>query len=156
MPLFEKVLYSTDFSPLAEYAFQYVKRLKSAGMREVVIVHVVNELSVELPEGLDVMQETEAMDVLSRADREYLLNVIERARALEKDLKKEGVSVKLKIIAASNAAGQIVKVAEEEKVNVIVIGAHGKSLLTQLILGSVSLDVVRKARCPVLLVKKKD
>ncbi|OMH40087.1 universal stress protein [Desulfurobacterium indicum] len=156
MPLFEKVLYSTDFSPLAEYAFHYVKRLKSAGMREVVIVHVVNELSVELPEGLDVMQEREAMDVLSRADREYLLNVIERAEALEKELKNDGISVKLKIIASSNAAGQIVKVAEEEKVNIIVIGAHGKGLLAQLILGSVSHDVVRKAKCPVLLVKKRD
>ncbi|WP_457567685.1 universal stress protein [Desulfurobacterium sp.] len=156
MPLFEKVLYSTDFSPLAEHAFQYVKKLKSAGMREVVIVHVVNELSVELPEGLDVMQEREAMDVLSRSDREYLLNVIERAEALREELKDTGVDVKLKIIASSNAAGQIVRVAEEEGVNVIVIGAHGKGLLTQLILGSVSLDVVRKARCPVLLIKKRD
>ncbi|WP_456397346.1 universal stress protein [Desulfurobacterium sp.] len=156
MSLFKKVLYSTDFSPLAEYAFDYVKKLKSAGMEEVVVVHVVNELTVVLPEGADLLREKEIMEVLDKADREYLLNVIERAEAIKLALEEEGVSVTLKIVAGSNAADMIVKISEEENVNMIVIGAHGKGFLKELILGSVSLDVVRKAKCPVLLIKKRD
>ncbi|SNR76093.1 universal stress protein [Desulfurobacterium atlanticum] len=156
MPFFKKVLYSTDFSPLAGYAFDYVKKLKSAGMEEVVVVHVVNELTVALPEGADLLKEKEIVEVLDKADREYLLNVIERASVIKNELEKAGISVILKIVAGSNAAEMIVRIAEEENVNMIVIGAHGKGFLKELILGSVSLDVVRKSKCPVLLIKKGD
>jgi nucleotide-binding universal stress UspA family protein len=50
---------------------------------------------------------------------------------------------------------EIVRVADEEKVNVIVIGYHGKGLLERILeMGSTAKAVIRNAKCPVLVVKR--
>jgi nucleotide-binding universal stress UspA family protein len=153
MPLFEKVLYSTDFSPLAEYALDYVKKLKEAGAREVIVVHVVDDLSMELPDGADLLREKELFKILPEVDQEYVTSIVERLEAIRQELEKGGLSVKL-YLRYGNVPRQIVKVADKENVKLIVMGAHGKGLLTEIILGSVSTDVIRSANCPALIVKK--
>jgi len=155
MPLFHKVLYSTDFSPLAEAALDYVRKLKEAGEHEVVVVHVVNDLSVELPGGTDLIEEKEVYKVLPEVDQEYVTSLIEKLHSVKKVLEEIGLKVKL-YLRYGNIPKEIVKVAEEEKVNVIVMGAHGKGLLTEIFLGSVSTDVIRNAKCPVLIVKRRE
>ncbi len=155
MPLFEKVLYSTDFSPLAEYAFDYVKKLKEAGAKEVIVVHVVDDLSIELPDGADLLREKELFKILPEVDQEYVTSIVERLEAIKQELEKRELSVKL-YLKYGNISRQIVKVADKENVRLIVMGAHGKGLLTEIILGSVSTDVIRNANCPVLIVKKRE
>ncbi|RUM90751.1 MAG: universal stress protein [Thermovibrio sp.] len=155
MPLFEKVLYSTDFSPLAELALDYVKKLKEAGEKEVVIVHVVDDLSIELPEGADLLNDKELYKILPEVDQEYVTSLVERLEAVKRILEEEGLSVKI-YLKYGNIPRQIVDVAEKEKVKVIVMGAHGKGLLTEILLGSVSTDVIRNAKCPVLIVKSRE
>ncbi len=155
MPLFKKVLYSTDFSPLAEVALDYVKKLREAGEEEVVVVHVVDDLSVELPEETDLIKEKEVYKILPEVDQEYLIDLIGRLNSIKELLEKEGLKVKT-YLKYGNIPKQIVSIAEEEKVNIIVMGAHGKGLLTELLLGSVSTDVIREAKCPVLIVKRRE
>jgi nucleotide-binding universal stress UspA family protein len=155
MPLFKKCLYSTDFSPLAEEALSYVKKLKEAGEEEVVIVHVVDDLSVELPEGTDLLKEKELYKILPEVDQEYLISLVEKLNAIKGELEEEGLKVKT-YLKYGNIPKQIVSVADEEKVNLIVMGAHGKGLLSEILLGSVSTDVIRQASCPVLIVKKRE
>ncbi len=155
MPLFEKTLYSTDFSPLAEVALDYVKKLKEAGEKEVVVVHVVDDLSIELPEGADLLKEKELYKILPEVDQEYVTSLIERLEAIRKILESEDLTVKL-YLKYGNIPKQIVEVAKQEKVKLIVMGAHGKGLLTEILLGSVSTDVIRNAECPVLIVKRRE
>ena len=45
--MFRKILYPTDFSDMAEKAFDYIKQLKAAGGREVVILHVINRRIID-------------------------------------------------------------------------------------------------------------
>jgi nucleotide-binding universal stress UspA family protein len=153
MPLFKKTLYATDFSPLAEVALDYVKKLKEAGEEEVVVVHVVDDLEVELPEGTDLLNDKETFEMLPDVDQEYLLNLIEKLNAVKEILEDEGLRVKIYLLYG-NIAREIVSVAKREDVKLIVMGAHGKSLLSELLLGSVSTDVIREAECPVLIVKR--
>jgi len=155
MPLFEKTLYSTDFSPLAEVALDYVKKLKEAGEKEVVVIHVVDDLSIELPEGADLLNEKELYKILPEVDQEYVTSLIERLEAIKKILEDEGLIAKL-YLKYGNIPKQIVEVAKQEKVKLIVMGAHGKGLLTEILLGSVSTDVIRNAECPVLIVKRRE
>jgi nucleotide-binding universal stress UspA family protein len=155
MPLFEKVLYATDFSPLAEVALDYVKKLKEAGEKEVVVVHVVDDLSIELPEGADLLSEKELYRVLPETDQRYLTSLLEKLEAVKIQLESCGLSVKL-YLRYGNISKQIVDVAEKEDVKLIVMGAHGKGLLTEILLGSVSTDVIRNASCPVLIVKRRE
>jgi len=52
-----------------------------------------------------------------------------------------------------DAAEEILRVAEEVRCDLIVMGTHGRSGLGRLLMGSVAEQVMRKARCPVLTVK---
>ena len=49
--------------------------------------------------------------------------------------------------------GEIVRLAEQEHVDMIVMGTHGRTGLSRLLMGSVAEAVVRRADCPVLVVK---
>jgi nucleotide-binding universal stress UspA family protein len=52
-----------------------------------------------------------------------------------------------------DAAGEIVRVAEEGGCDLIVMGTHGRTGLRRLVMGSVAEEVLREAPCPVLTVK---
>ena len=52
------------------------------------------------------------------------------------------------------AADEIVIQAKEDKVDLLVMGSHGRSGISHLLVGSVAESVVRHAPCPVLVVRK--
>jgi nucleotide-binding universal stress UspA family protein len=51
-------------------------------------------------------------------------------------------------------ADAIIQAAEKEDADLIVMGTHGRTGLTRLLMGSVAEAVVRKAKCPVLTIKQ--
>ncbi len=57
------------------------------------------------------------------------------------------------IIVHGDAAAEIVRVADERKVDLIVISSHGRTGLGRMLFGSTAEAVVRHAKCPVLVVK---
>ncbi len=144
--MMEKVLYPTDFSDVAMKAFQFVKQLKECGVKEVVILHVIDQRSI------DALAIYTDQDFL-RIEKEWEENVMEQIRPMEDELKELGFAVKVRLEKGVPFT-DILKVEEEEDVSVIVIGSHGKSNVKEMLLGSVSEKVVRKARKPVLVVKR--
>jgi len=58
-----------------------------------------------------------------------------------------------KRIEVGDVSGTICKVADELKVDVIVVGSHGRGAIERLLLVSVSDQVVRHAPCPVLVIR---
>ena len=67
-----------------------------------------------------------------------------RAAAAEK-----GVSAR-ELVAQGKPSAEIVRVAREEVVDMIVLGTHGKGVLDKALFGSTTERVVRRAPCPVL------
>jgi nucleotide-binding universal stress UspA family protein len=63
------------------------------------------------------------------------------------------VRFKTEIIASLRIADAIVSYAKDNHIDLIVLGPRGRSKLKSLVLGSVTSDVVRLARCPVLTVR---
>ncbi|OYW24644.1 MAG: hypothetical protein B7Z55_01580 [Planctomycetales bacterium 12-60-4] len=61
----------------------------------------------------------------------------------------------LRIIRTGVPYIEIDKYAKEQDIDVIVVGTHGRSGLTHLLLGSTAEKIVRKAPCPVLTVQPK-
>jgi nucleotide-binding universal stress UspA family protein len=47
MKMFEKILYPTDFSDVSKKALDYIKTLKDAGAKEVVVLHIIDEREIE-------------------------------------------------------------------------------------------------------------
>jgi nucleotide-binding universal stress UspA family protein len=56
-------------------------------------------------------------------------------------------------VGEGDAHEEILRLAQKEKCDLIVIGTHGRSGLQRLLIGSVAEEVLRKANCPVLAVR---
>jgi nucleotide-binding universal stress UspA family protein len=65
---------------------------------------------------------------------------------------KEAVPVQVKV-AVGKPAEEILRVAREERVDLIVMGTHGRTGVRHLLLGSVAEAIVRYAPCPVCMVR---
>ncbi len=151
--MLDSILYPTDFSDCSTRAFEYVRALCRSGIsKKVVMLHVVNRKRVESMAlgvawfGKTALEfEKEFKERLTREAEENLEKLAEELRqcADVKTLVEYGNPVKL-----------ILKTAEEENVSVIIIGSHGRSNFEEVLLGSVSEEVVRKAKVPVLVVKR--
>lgn len=145
--MFEKILFPTDFSDVATKALQYVKQLREAGGREVVVLHVIDQSNLELLSSYSTIQ-----DYLS-IEKEIDARASEEIAFISNDLRQLGFVVRERI-EKGIPLRVVLKVAEEEHPSVIVVGSHGKSNLEEMLLGSVSEKVVRRSRYPVLVVKR--
>ena len=58
------------------------------------------------------------------------------------------------LVGERNTADQIVKFVKEEQADLIVLGTHGRTGVKRLLLGSVAEAIVRRAPCPVLVMKQ--
>ncbi|SEM77160.1 Nucleotide-binding universal stress protein, UspA family [Syntrophus gentianae] len=144
--MFRKILYPTDFSDVSNKALQYLIQLKEAGTEEVVILHVVDIRSLRIPE------------VYSLFDLSLLGEKLESVAQEEADkiagkLAEAGIKTSIRI-EKGIPFKEILRVEAEENISLIVIGSHGISNVQEMLLGSVSEKVIRKAKKPVLVVKR--
>jgi len=74
----------------------------------------------------------------------------EHCQAAEKYLSRYGVEVKT-IARSGDAEEAILTVLDEENCDLLIMGAYGHSMIRELILGSTTEQVMRQAKCPILL-----
>jgi len=139
--MFEKVLFATDFSEYAKKTLDCIAGFP--GAREIILLHVLEE--ARSPRGGG-----EVVETLTETGR-YLLR--EEKHRLESLVKKLKVTTAVK--TSSDIAGAILETAEENGVSLIVVGARGKSLMDGVLLGSVSMAILRRSRINVLIMRHK-
>jgi len=144
--MFERILYPTDFSDVSMKAVNYVKQLKDAGAREVTVLHVIDERTLLAPDILSGIDFIALQDELRRIADEECNKIVEQ-------LREGGLTARF-IVKNGVPFLEILRTAQEEKASLIVIGSHGKSNLEEMLLGSVSEKVIRKAVRPVLVIKR--
>ena len=140
----QKILVATDFSSFSEQALEFALVLAEKFLAKLYVVHLW-----ELPmTGSLLPPEPYPESVLTeeqKAGEEHLTKVTNELRASAFDA--EPVFVFGKPYLA------IVKAAADLDVDLIVLGSHGRSGISHLLLGSVAEKVVRLAPCPVFTVK---
>ena len=140
----KRLLVPIDFSTAAEHALDYACAL-AAPLGAT--VHVVNAIGAVLPE-------------LSVALSEHMLATLrtEHAAALQKlvDPRRALATFGEVLVEPGDARDAIVAVAKRLDADLIVIGTHGRRGFSRFMLGSVAEDVLRRAPCPVLAVRKGD
>lgn len=143
MSAYQHILWAADFSPEALQVGARAKSLAQRNGARLSLIHVVEEASISagyelmpvVPELPDDARLEEARDTLDRV-------------AAKLDVKE---SKKWVIPALSTKEG-ILKVAAEQKVDLIVVGSHGRHGLA-LLLGSTANAVLHRAPCDVLAVR---
>ncbi len=146
--MFKKILIPTDGSPLsAQSANKGVCLAREIGA-EIVALYVTQPFAATV--GFDGMAADYAITdedydktAAEQADK-YVKAVLDRAETA-------GVKASSKIVSNFNVADGIVQSAEEMGCDLIFIGSHGRSGLSRLLLGSVTIKVLSLARMAVLV-----
>ena len=141
------ILLPTDFSECANYALPYATSLARAAGASIICVHVIEPV-------VPTVGYTGIAEPLPIADLSEQL-ADSATRELPKIARHEecaGLNVE-EVIAHGDAASEIVRVAKERGVDLIVISSHGRTGLGRILFGSTAEAVVRHAPCPVLVVK---
>ncbi|MBC6936764.1 MAG: universal stress protein [Chloroflexi bacterium] len=139
--MFAKILFPTDFSAYANTVFSCLPDLKKVGLHTVVLLHVIRESGVPMPE------ETRRADV-----KRVEWSAKEELNIAQMALQGQGIHV-VTCVEYGSPVEQILRVAEEECVSLILMGAQGKTLSEELLVGSVTYEVARRASIPVLIQK---
>jgi len=138
----QKILFPTDFSTASQEAFKWATSLARDSGASITIVHV------EEPPMAYGGGEMYAGD--DQGHREELKkSLIETVPA------DPSIQFEHKLLVGDPATA-IVQLADEENADFIVIGTHGRTGLTRLLMGSVAESIVRRAKCPVLTIKQPD
>jgi nucleotide-binding universal stress UspA family protein len=143
----KSILLPTDFSEFANYALSYAASLARQFSASIICVHVIEPVAptvgyTGLTEPLPIADLSEQLE--ESAERELpKIGACEECSGLEVE----------EVIAHGDAAAEIVRVAKERNVDLIVISSHGRTGLGRILFGSTAESVVRHAPCPVLVVK---
>jgi len=141
------ILLPTDFSGCANFALAYAAAIARAANAKVICIYVVEPIVPAV--GYTGLAEPMAIADIS----EQLEDSAERELPQVKKCEElHGLDVE-EVIAHGDAAAEIVRVASERNVDLIVISSHGRTGLGRMIFGSTAEAVVRHAGCPVLVVK---
>ena len=141
-----RILYPSDFSPASRPAFKRAMELAKSLRSQLLIVHVLAPPPI-IGEGYIT---AETVETLLRSQRHAAQRQL---RVLVARAKAAGVRVSSLLVETGMTHEQIVRVARRKRADMIVMGTHGRTGLTRLLLGSVAARVIATARCPVLTVR---
>lgn len=142
----KQILVPTDFSEPSEVAVKYGKALAENFHSALHLLHVVEDCMINVPAG-------EAAGVVTPMVLDELQT---KARAQLQALltAEQHEQFQAQVITILGSPSQeIVKYALGEKIDLIIMGTHGRNPIAHMLMGSVAEKVVRKAPCPVLVVR---
>lgn len=141
--MYKKILLPTDGSKYSQKAEKHAIFLAEKTGAEILALSVIeNNFSIGLPD--DTVDEINQL--LKEETKENLGKVNDLKDQLDDNVKITS------LIKEGSPAAAILDVAEEENVDLIVIGSSGKSGFDRFLMGSVATKVVKSAKCSVLVV----
>jgi nucleotide-binding universal stress UspA family protein len=143
MPLIRNILCAVDVSDASGQVMQHAGALASAHEAALLVVYVFHP-----PAALRLALPQYAGEMLDSAARTELLADLDE---LAEPLRQRGLSVHTRI-CEGRPVREIVRAAETQEADLIVMGTRGRSGIGRLVLGSVAEETVRSAGCPVLTV----
>ncbi|MBI5607477.1 MAG: universal stress protein [Deltaproteobacteria bacterium] len=138
------ILVPVDFSEPSRQALQWACELARRYGADLTLLNVYPVPGYVLPDGFV----TAGPEILGEVEAKTRESLQEWAQVCA----GEGAPETAIATALGQSSSEIVRWAAEHKVDMIVMGAHGRSGLALLLLGSTTDKVVRQAHCPVLVV----
>jgi nucleotide-binding universal stress UspA family protein len=153
IPQIKKLLYTTDLSKNSAYAFLYAVDMAKKYNASIIILHTVEPVPHVYSEGGARMlrsiekqqQATDTGDIKQRV-KEYCTRIESQVGFPCTDL------ISKILVPLGYPVEEILKAADDEGCDAIILGTHGKGFLRQTFLGSVSVSVLERTRKPVFII----
>lgn len=136
------ILVPIDFTEVSHKAFDYALSMATKLNFSVALVHVLQR---SYAEGFVDGNQKEQIRAKARDDARMKLHTLARAKRIP------GVPTSY-LVSDGLPEYEILRIAEERKVDLIILGRQDRNPLSRLIFGSVTAEVVDAAPCPVLVV----
>ncbi len=158
LPEIKRILYTTDLSKNARYAFGYAASLANRYSAGITILHVLEEFSPHADSlVINMIGSEKWKEIRSQNEEKVLLNIKER---LEEFCAEVGTQLPAcpfitdaVVVRIGNPVEEILKLAEAGDFDMLVMGAHGHGIIGESLMGSVSRRVLRRCRKPVLVIR---
>jgi nucleotide-binding universal stress UspA family protein len=156
IPKINKILYGTDLSKNSAYAFFYAVDMAKKHNASIIILHAVEPIRPYFGEGGGEIE-----GVLIKAKKqEQEMDIEEIKKRLQDFCKKTETQigspcvqlVSKILVPLGHPVEEILKAADDEGCDAIVLGTHGKGFLRQTFLGSVAGSVLERSRKPVFII----
>ena len=139
----KKILFPTDFSQYNDRALRLASTLAAESGATLYIVHVD-----ELRDLTAAMGEAGYLMATALEDRQEVRDQLERIVPTVATVAYEHHYLR------GSPVVEILTFAEAENIDLIVMASHGRTGLSRLLMGSIAEGIMRKAQCPVLIVKQ--
>ena len=146
-PLIRKIILATDFSEASQNAVRYAVWMAKSLHAELKLLHVFEPSGWVVPSPY----------YFTPGFEQWVDASLEKTRQKGKESLEglaESLDMQVETIFAEGSTGkEIVRIATEHRVDLLILGTHGYTGWNHLTIGSIAEFVVRHASCPVLTVK---
>lgn len=142
----KKILVATDFSEHSKFAILRAVEIATITKASLTILHIAKKGFLE-----KLMEEV--IPVVGKVlitPEEYATSVLEKQI---KGLSKNKININYSIISGDKPAPKILEYAKDHKMDLLVMGAHGKYSIHDWFVGTTAEYVARKTHLPVLIIK---
>jgi nucleotide-binding universal stress UspA family protein len=141
-----RILVPTDFSKFSQIALVYAAAFAEKFAAELYLLHVVQDLAVFIPDMITVAPPpAPTVEQMTQAVHDAFDRIVKENQLDRFTIHRE--------VREGTPFYEIIRFAQENDIDLIVMGTHGHTGLAHMLLGSVTEKVVRKAPCPVLTVR---
>jgi universal stress protein A len=140
---FNTILCPSDFSEESYRAMEYAERFARATNGTVLLAHIIHVPSGEL------RQEGGHILTFDQAKQRATARLTEA-----RDARLHGYAKCEILVEVGSPATDLIALAQQRNVDLIVISTHGRTGLQHILIGSVAEAVIRQAPCPVFVLRR--
>ncbi|MEP7304432.1 MAG: universal stress protein [Acidobacteriota bacterium] len=140
----QNVLVATDFSETSDAALDYGREIARTFGSTLHVLHVADSVYLMYGGEAYAAGVPDLQEEIEEAARKRLGDLLEHEDG--------ALHVKPVVVAAIGPAAAIVDYAVQHRIDLVVLGTHGRGAFSHLFMGSVAERVVRTAHCPVLTI----
>jgi len=145
---YKTILAPVDFSDGSDNALNHAKDIAKSMDATIHIVHVISPIFY--PTGIEFISED-----LIQAEKDLEIKANDKLQDIKSTLDEQSIKSKIQFLRGGNASTQILAYADDEDIDLICIATHGSSGFERFLFGSTTEKIIRKAKCPVLVVRQK-
>lgn len=142
--LYKKILFPTDFSEASKYALFHAINLANLCNAKLYLIHVVYDIASFHPHVAHPCMDQFIQEMVDSAKNEIDTAYLEELRGYDK----------LEKVVLRGVASEVINdYAHKNNIDLIVIGSVGRTGLEKIFFGNTADKVIRRAHCPVLVVR---
>jgi nucleotide-binding universal stress UspA family protein len=157
LPEIKRILYTTDLSDNSAYAFRYAINSAKKHDARIIILHVLEELPPNIKALVSSYIDDDEQEKIEEKNVTHMMDRIKKRLKIfcDKELKDDSESMdRIESIEVCQGypADEILKKVKKLECDAIIMGTHGKGIIKNTYLGSMTKKVLRRVRKPVFVI----